>query len=114
MPLGNNDMRSPYGGEIHRGYIQSWNFTIERKLPLDLVVSGRLRRNADNAPVCGSGYQRRLPEFRTTLAVRTRPSSAEPPHTNMWDGYLSANYHSLQTTINKQFSKGLMIKGAYT
>ena len=32
----------------------------------------------------------------------------------MWDGYLSANYHSLQTTINKQFSKGLMIKGAYT
>ena len=39
VPLANNDMRSPYGGEIHRGYIQSWNFTIEHKLPLDLVVS---------------------------------------------------------------------------
>jgi hypothetical protein len=32
----------------------------------------------------------------------------------MWDGFLSANYHSLQTAINKQFSKGLLIKGAYT
>jgi hypothetical protein len=32
----------------------------------------------------------------------------------MWDGYLSANYHSLQTSINKQFSHGLMLKGAYT
>ncbi len=34
--------------------------------------------------------------------------------TNMWDGYLSANYHSLQTSINKRFSKGLLLKGAYT
>ena len=31
--------RSPWGGEIHRGYVQSWNFTVERKLPLDLVTS---------------------------------------------------------------------------
>jgi hypothetical protein len=34
--------------------------------------------------------------------------------TSMWDGYLSANYHSLQTSINKQFTHGLFIKGAYT
>jgi len=27
---------------------------------------------------------------------------------------LSANYHSLQTAITRQFSKGLMVKGAYT
>ena len=25
--------RSPWGGEIHRGYIQSWNGTFERQLP---------------------------------------------------------------------------------
>jgi hypothetical protein len=34
--------------------------------------------------------------------------------TNMWDGYLSAHYHSLQASLNKQLSKGLLIKGAYT
>jgi hypothetical protein len=32
----------------------------------------------------------------------------------MWDGWLSANYHSLQTSINRRFSNGLLLKGAYT
>jgi hypothetical protein len=35
-------------------------------------------------------------------------------NTNMWDGYLSANYHSLQVAISKQFSHGVLVKGAYT
>ena len=30
-------MRSPNEGQIHRGYIQSWNFTIERKLPQNII-----------------------------------------------------------------------------
>jgi hypothetical protein len=34
--------------------------------------------------------------------------------TQMWDGYLSSNYNSLQVAINRSFSKGLMLKGAYT
>jgi hypothetical protein len=34
--------------------------------------------------------------------------------TQMWDGYLSSNYHSLQVAVNRSFSKGLMIKAAYT
>ena len=32
----------------------------------------------------------------------------------MWDGYLSGNYHSLQTSVRKSLSKGLMLQGAYT
>src|SRR5205807_845730 len=31
-----------------------------------------------------------------------------------WQGFLSSNYHSLQAAITRQFSKGLMVKGAYT
>jgi hypothetical protein len=34
--------------------------------------------------------------------------------TNMWDGYLSSSYHSLQIAVNRSFAKGLMLKGAYT
>src|SRR5205823_2850810 len=34
--------------------------------------------------------------------------------TLLFQGFLSANYHSLQTSINRQFSHGLMVKGAYT
>ena len=32
----------------------------------------------------------------------------------MWDGYLSSNYHSLQTSVRKSLSNGLMLQGAYT
>ena len=34
----NVDMRSPWG-KINSGYIQSWNFTLERELPSNMVVS---------------------------------------------------------------------------
>jgi Outer membrane receptor proteins, mostly Fe transport len=113
VPLGNNAMRSPNSGEIHRGYIQSWNFTVERKLPLDLVTSvayvgtqtthqfADLDINAA-APLAGNAGRPYAKSLGRTVA------------TNMWDGYLSANYHALQSTINKQFSKGLLVKGAYT
>ena len=33
---------------------------------------------------------------------------------NYWDGYLSSNYHALQTSVNRSFSNGLLLKGAYT
>jgi hypothetical protein len=32
----------------------------------------------------------------------------------MWDGYLSSSYNSLQVAVNRSFSKGLLLKGAYT
>jgi hypothetical protein len=105
--------RSPWGGEIHRGYVQSWNFTVERKLPLDLVTSvayvGQHSTHlfADqniNAGYPGSGTAG-LPY--AAIYGRTIP-------TNMWDGYLSSSYNSLQVSLSRSFSKGLMIKGAYT
>lgn len=107
------DMRSPYGGEIHRGYIQSWNFTVEHRLPSDIVVSAAYvgtettHQLADldiNAAPPGGG-----PSGRPYAALFGRRIA-----TNMWDGYLSANYHSLQTSVNKQMSHGLLLKGAYT
>jgi hypothetical protein len=104
--------RSPWGGEIHRGYIQSWNFAIERRFAGNIVGSvayvgtettHNLADREFNAGYPGSGSNN-LP-----LAKFGRKIS-----TLLWDGYLSANYHSLQTSVNKQFSHGLLVKGAYT
>ncbi len=107
------DMRSPYAGQIHRGYTQSWNFTVERRLPQDILASvayvgtASVHLLADrdiNAGSPGGGAASR-PYFQTigrNLA------------TNMWDGYLSSNYHSLQTSVRRSLSKGLMLQGAYT
>ncbi|MEZ5362240.1 MAG: hypothetical protein R2748_07825 [Bryobacterales bacterium] len=47
-------------------------------------------------------------------AVLTRRLAGRRIGTTMWDSYLNANYHSLQVAINRSFSKGLSLKGAYT
>jgi len=114
VPLPSNaSERSPWAAEIHRGYEQSYNFTIERKLPLDLVTSVAyvgshsvhiLADRDINAGFPGSGTTG-LPyyaAFGRTIAI------------NMWDGYLSSEYNSLQVAVNRSFAKGLLIKGAYT
>jgi outer membrane receptor protein involved in Fe transport len=105
--------RSPWGGHLRRGYIQSWNFTLERQLPMDFLLSvgyvgnqtvGQfLQRDINAAPV-GTG-----PRGRPLAATQNRLIPAL-----MWDGWGSANYHSLQVAVNKNLSRGLFMKGAYT
>jgi hypothetical protein len=110
---GNASERSPWAGEIHRGYVQSYNFTLEQKLPGQIIGSVAyvgthtvhiLADRDINAGYPGSGTPG-LPLY--AAYGRTLPL-------NMWDGYLSAEYNSLQVAVNRSFSKGLMIKGAYT
>ncbi len=112
---GNASERSPWAGELHRGYVQSWNFTVEHKLPLELVTSVgyvgqhsvHLLADRDiNAGYPGSGTTG-LPLYDAAHNFRSVP-------TNLWDGYLSSSYSSLQVAVNRSFSKGLMLKGAYT
>jgi hypothetical protein len=106
-------MRSPNAGEIHRGYTQSWNFTIERKLPSEIVVT---------AAYVGTESTHLLADYNINNDGPGQGYEGLPYHslfgrdiaTNMWDGYLSSNYHSLQATINRRFTGGLLLKGAYT
>jgi hypothetical protein len=107
--------RSPWGGMLHRGYIQSWNFTVERRLPWNTVAN--------------AGYvaTRTIHQFIDRNINSVGPgegiSSANLPlakaygrtiTTNMWDGIGTANYHSLQTSLNRMFSSGLLAKISYT
>lgn len=105
--------RSPWGGMMSRGYIQSWNFTLERRLPGSLVGSAayvgtqstKMLADRDiNAASPGAGQLGR-PLYAT---IR------RPVETLMWDSWTSSNYHSLQLTLNRPFANGLMLKGAYT
>ncbi len=113
VPLPSNASERSPDSFIHRGYIQSYNFTIERKLPLDLITSVAyvgshavhvLSDYDINAGYPGSG----------TTGLPYYASFGRTVATNMWDGYLSSEYNSLQASVNRSFSKGLMIKGAYT
>lgn len=113
VPLPNNvTTRSPWG-KINRGYIQSWNFTVENKLPSNFVTT---------VAYVGTQSTHMLAERDINAAAPGTPNTQTPyalqyGRTNpiaMWDGWLSSHYHSLQTSLNRQFSNGLLLKGAYT
>ncbi|HSB18053.1 MAG TPA: TonB-dependent receptor, partial [Bryobacteraceae bacterium] len=100
--------------ELRRGYIQSWNFILEQKLPGQFVSSvgyvgtgsvngfAFLDINASQIPGSGDDGRPLFPEFGRTAATRE------------WDGRTHSNYHSLQATINRRLAGGLLLKGAYT
>ena len=112
---GNASQRSMPYDKINRGYIQSWNVMYERKFPADFVISlgyvgtQTVRALADhqqNWSKPGTGVAGRP---YNTPAYDNRTAS-----TGYWDGWLGANYHSLQIAVNRRFVNGLFMKGAYT
>src|SRR5262249_21841348 len=99
--------------KLTRGYVQSWNFVVERELPGQIVTSigyvgtrtvhsfGDLEINAA-AP--GGGTPGRPLNVKFGHSVDTWA----------WDGYLNANYHALQVAVNRRVAPGLTLKGSYT
>ncbi len=105
-------MRSPWG-EIKRGGVQSWNFTIERRLGKNLNGSvgyvGTKSTNVlgdrdvnSNAPGLGNAGRPYFATFGRGIAI------------NMWDGWMSSHYHGLQSSLRGNVTKDLFIQGAYT
>jgi len=101
------------GTKLNRGYVQSWNFVIEREMPWQILTSiayvgtQTVRQFADwdgNAAGPGQGTAGR-PFFAPY--GRTAP-------TRFWNGSWSANYHAMQLTFNRRAAGGLFFKGAYT
>jgi hypothetical protein len=106
-------MRTIASDEIRRGYVQSWNFFIERNLPGNFVTSvgyvgtSTIRSFADwdaNAAPPGGGNTGR-PFYN---------AFGRTAQTWYWSAFANANYHALQVSLNRQISQGLMLKGAYT
>ena len=105
--------RSVWGGDLKRGYIQSWNFILEQQLPGNFVAS---------AGYIGSRTVHQFAYWNMNAAAPGGGNTGRPlvarygrgVDTDMLAGWLDSNYHSLQTSINRRFSGGLFIKGAYT
>lgn len=116
IPLPNaSEMGYPTANqELHRGYIQSWNFIVEHKLPGELVTSvgyvgtasvngfAFLDVNASQIPGSGNDGRPLYQQFGRTATTRN------------WDGRTHSTYHSLQTSVNRRLTGGLLIKAAYT
>ncbi|MGJ5816326.1 TonB-dependent receptor domain-containing protein [Paludibaculum fermentans] len=116
IPLPSSDeMGYPVANEqMKRGYIQSWNFIVEHKLPGEFLASlgyvgtasvngfAFLDINASQIP--GSGNDGRVLYQRFGRTATTRE----------WNGRTHSNYHSMQMSVNRRLTGGLLIKGAYT
>lgn len=114
-------MRSPNNGVeafpgsgkgLDRAVIQQWNFTFEHKLPWDVIVEagyvgtrtdgGYADLNINYGEPGGGNAARKYFAVAGTTAI------------NDWGARTKSRYNSLQVSINRPFSKGLMLKGAYT
>jgi hypothetical protein len=127
IPLPTQALERTVGpGELKRGYIESWNLVVERRLPGNFLVSvgyvgtQTVHQFADlniNASQPGTGQLGQPLNCKTadfTTQSCLVPAFGRTSDTLLFQGWLSANYHALQVSINRQFSHGLMVKGAYT
>lgn len=114
VPLPNTvDMRHPEEN-LGRGSIQSWNISLERRLPLDLSVDlayvgtkgkngfADLDINASNTPGGGNASRPLFARFGRARDLKS------------WGRRLETEYHALQVALNRPFKNGLLLKGAYT
>lgn len=117
------------GGKNPTSY--AFNFGVQYKLPLESVLdvsyvgttaSHLLQRRNINAPAYGAAYQGANQD--PTLAPSTTGSAALPvdllrPFQGFGNiSYIepasSSNYHSLQSSLNRRFSKGFLLGVTYT
>lgn len=102
------------GDGFRRGYILSWNATLQRELPRGFVgqagyvanrsvrISGVVDLNAGQVPGLDRAGQPFFPKFGRTAA------------TNLVDAWSYSTYHSLQTQLNRRFSNGIQVNTSYT
>ncbi len=97
------DMRFITDGHLRRGYIQSWNFIIEKELPWKLVAS---------AGYVGTATVDSFADWNGNAAAPGTGQAGQPLFQKF--GRTSENYHSLQVSVQRQVASGLTLKGAYT
>jgi hypothetical protein len=104
---------TPEIDNIDRGYVQTWNVAFERRLPLDVTVdvayvgakgTGGYAGLDINAPTTIGGGDQSRPYFSLGRSVAIYS----------WGDRLRTRYNSLQVAVNKRYTHGFLLKGAYT
>lgn len=107
--------RSPWGGHLNRGYIQSWNLTLERRLPWEMIGSVGYVATRTIGQLLDRNINTVGPGLGTTTAnLPLAKAHGRTIGMNMWDGWGYGAYDSLQATLDKRFSNGFFAKASYT
>ncbi|PYT70008.1 MAG: hypothetical protein DMG39_17070 [Acidobacteria bacterium] len=104
------EMRFIGPGLLKRGRIQTWNVTAERTLPGNMLLGVGY---VGNSQTNGWGIK----DLNASDIDQQAPLSAlwgRTGGTLQLQGFLDSHYNALQVTLDRNFSKGLYFKGAYT
>jgi outer membrane receptor protein involved in Fe transport len=104
-------MRSPDPDDVKRGHTDSWNMFIERRLPMDISASiGYVGTRTDG------GYADINLNTADSGGNANRRFFAQAGNADIldWAARTRSRYHALQTSINRPFKGGFLLKGAYT
>jgi hypothetical protein len=104
-------MRSPDPNDVKRGYTDSWNMFIERRVPYDFIVSlGYVGTRTNN------GYADINQNYAETGGNANRRFFTQAGNADIldWAARTKSRYHSMQMAVNRPFKGGLLLKGAYT
>ena len=97
-------------GLLKRGRVETWNATMERRLPGDFVLGVAY---VGNHMTHGWG-QINLNASRIDEQAPLSEKWGRTADTFQLQGYLDSHYNALQVSIDRHYSHGLWIKGAYT
>ena len=101
--------------DIRRGYVQSWNFTIQKQFEHNITVQagyvatrqirqfGFIDRNAGQVIGGGQGGRPLFAKFGRTAAT-----------TEVFTPVGSSQYNSLQTSVARRFAQGFQLSANYT
>jgi hypothetical protein len=114
VPLPNSAVvYTPEVGNIDRGAIHSWNVAFERRLMWDMALDVAYVGTAGNG-----GYAvldlNAPQEIGSGNAGRPYSSMGRIQPLNSFGQRLKTRYKSLQVALNRPFTKGFLVKGAYT
>jgi hypothetical protein len=111
-PPGNVEIHFVPPGKFKRGYVQSWNLSIERKLPAEVLL---------NVAYVGNRFVHEMNGRDINAAPLGAGSAGQPLArygrfitTPSYEGYLDSKYHSLQVSVNRRTARGLFLQGSYT
>ena len=124
VPLPGTIQAATTGDKLHRGYVESWNFTLEKEVAHGWVAQagyvatrsvrqlGALNLNVGNPDYCyatssGTTCGGQASEPFNILYGRTAGTYLITPIANN-------HYDSLQATLNHRWANGYMVKLAYT
>ncbi|HEV2246957.1 MAG TPA: TonB-dependent receptor [Terriglobia bacterium] len=112
-PPGNVTIGTLAPGTFKRGYVESWNLTVERRLPSNILLS---------VAYVGNHLVHQFNGQELNAAAINTGSAGEPlfaafkrtADTYAFQGYLDSHYNSLQVALNRHVTNGLFLQGSYT